>query len=61
MLDFFAFLALVAELDAAGRVATDLPAGHLAVAEGPGDDHVLIHTAVCKSKNNTQIQFFIHV
>lgn len=47
MLDFFALLALVAELDAAGRVAADLPAGHLAVTKRFGDDHVLIHAAVC--------------
>lgn len=47
MLDVFAFLTLVAELEAAGRVASDLPARHLAVAEGFGDDHVLVHAAVC--------------
>lgn len=47
MLDFFAFLALVAEPEAPGRVAADLPAGYLAVAEGFGDDHVLVDAPVC--------------
>lgn len=47
MLDFFAFLALVAEPEAPSRVAADLSAGYLAVAEGFGDDHVLIDAPVC--------------
>lgn len=47
MLDLFAFLTLVTELDAAGRVAANLPAGHLSVAKRFGDDDVLIHAAVC--------------
>lgn len=55
MLDLFALLALIAELDAAGRVATDLPAGHPAVAEGFRDDHVLVHIAICWPTNAGQI------
>lgn len=48
MLDLFAFLALVAELEAPGGVAADLSAGYLAVAEGFGDNHVLVDAPVCK-------------
>lgn len=42
-----ALLALLPELDAAGRVSPDLPAGHLAVAERFGDDHIFVDAAVC--------------
>lgn len=57
MLDVFAFLTLVAELEAAHRVAADLSARHLAVAERLGDDHVLVHAAICgKKKKNVQFQ-----
>lgn len=47
MLDLFAFLTLITELEAAGWVAANLSAGHPAVAERFGDDHVLIQAAVC--------------
>lgn len=47
VLDFFAFLALVTEPEAPSRVAADLSAGYLAVAEGFGDDHVLVDAPVC--------------
>lgn len=50
MLDVFALLTLVAELDAAGGVAADLSAGHPAVAERFSDHHVLVHVAACKRK-----------
>lgn len=50
MLDVFAFLTLVAELEAAHRVAADLSARHLAIAERLGDDHVLVHAAICGKK-----------
>lgn len=47
VLDVFAFLTFVAELEAAGWVAADLSAGHLAIAKRFGDDHVLVHAAIC--------------
>lgn len=47
VLDVFALLALVAKLEAASRVAADLSARDLAVAERLGDDHVLVHAAIC--------------
>lgn len=51
MLDVFALLALVAELEAASRVAADLSARDLAVAERLGDDHILVHAAICGNEN----------
>ena len=51
MLDVSAFLALIAEPEAAGRVAANLSAGHPAVAERFGDDNVLVHAAVCDAKS----------
>lgn len=54
MLDVSAFLALVAEHEAAGGVAANLSAGHPAAAERFGDNHVLVHTAVCdQTQKNT--------
>lgn len=58
VLDVFAFLTLVAELEAAGWVAADLSAGHLAVAKRFGDDHVLVHAAICsRTQTHTHIWF----
>lgn len=51
MLDVFALLTLVTELDAAGRVSANLPAGHPAVSKGFGDHHVLVHVGVCKTES----------
>ena len=54
-----ALLALVAELDAAGRVSPDLPAGHLSGAERFGDNHVFVDAAVC-NRNKLRI-YTLHV
>lgn len=56
MLDLFALCTFLAELEAAGWVAANLSAGHLAVAKRFGDDHVFIHTAVCHQTQTHSLQ-----
>lgn len=59
VLDFFALLTLVAELEAAGWVATDLSAGHPAVTVRFGDDHVLIYVTICVNDTDVRYERFM--